>query len=131
MEALHDLAEVLLGAKKLGRTPLTVTLPAGKVALTFVNAELDLHQTVSVEVEAKGKTRSDITFRKGKLAADATPWADVYIGNRKLGTTPLAPREVYEGSYMLRLVNSELGAIKTKKVLVMPGKTTVVREQME
>jgi len=124
-------ADVLLGAKKLGRTPLTVTLPAGKVALTFVNTELELRQTVSVEVEAKGKTRNAITFRKGKLAADATPWADVYIGNRKLGTTPLAPREVYEGSYMVRLVNSELGAIKTKKVLVMPGKTTVVREQME
>jgi hypothetical protein len=54
-----------------------------------------------------------------------------HIGNRKLGTTPLAPREVYEGSYMLRLVNSELGAIKTKKVVVEPGRTTVVREQME
>jgi eukaryotic-like serine/threonine-protein kinase len=55
----------------------------------------------------------------------------VYIGNRKLGTTPLAPREVYEGSYTLRLVNSELGAIKTLKVVVAPGKTTVVRERME
>jgi len=31
----------------------------------------------------------------------------------------------------VRLVNSELGAIKTKKVVVMPGRTTVVREQME
>ncbi|HEX8818952.1 MAG TPA: serine/threonine-protein kinase [Archangium sp.] len=124
-------ADILLGARKLGRTPATVTLPAGKVALTFVNAELDLRQTVSVDVEAKGTTRNTITFRKGKIAADATPWADVYIGNRKLGTTPLAPREVYEGSYMLRLVNSELGAIKTVKVVVEPGKTTVVRERME
>ncbi|HEX8437763.1 serine/threonine-protein kinase, partial [Archangium sp.] len=124
-------ADILLGAKKLGRTPATVTLPAGKVALTLVNAELELRQTVSVDVEAKGTTRTDITFRKGKIAADATPWADVYIGNRKLGTTPLAPREVYEGSYMLRLVNSELGAIKTMKVVVEPGKTTVVRERLE
>ncbi len=86
---------------------------------------------MSVQVEAKGRTQSSFTFRKGKLAADATPWADVYIGDRKLGTTPLAPREVYEGSYTLRLVNSELGAIKTKKVVVEPGKTTVVREAME
>jgi hypothetical protein len=124
-------ADILLGVKKLGRTPATVTLPAGKVALTFVNTEQELRQTVSVDVEAKGTTRSNITFRKGKIAADATPWADVYIGNRKLGTTPLAPREVYEGSYMLRLVNSELGAIKTMKVVVEPGKTTVVRERLE
>ncbi|WP_224247431.1 serine/threonine-protein kinase [Hyalangium gracile] len=124
-------ADVFYGGKKLGRTPTTVKLPAGKVALTFVNAELDLRQTTSVNVDAKGKTRSAIEFRKGKIAADARPWADVYIGERKLGTTPLAPREVYEGSYTLRLVNSELGAIKAVKVVVEPGRTTVVREQLE
>ncbi|HYH94774.1 PEGA domain-containing protein, partial [Hyalangium sp.] len=124
-------ADIFLGTKKLGRTPATVKLPVGKVTLTFVNAEIDLRQTSVVNVEAKGKTRSAIQFRKGKIAADAKPWADVYIGERKLGTTPLAPREVYEGSYTLRLVNSELGAIKAVKVVVQPGKTTVVREQLQ
>jgi serine/threonine-protein kinase len=124
-------ADVFHGAKKLGRTPTTAKLPVGKVTLTFVNAELDLRQTASVTVEAKGKTKSAVEFRKGKIAADARPWADVYIGEKKLGTTPLAPREVYEGSYTLRLVNSELGAIKAVKVVVVPGKTTVVREQLQ
>jgi serine/threonine-protein kinase len=124
-------ADLFLGAKKLGRTPTTVKLPAGKVSLTFVNRELDLRQTASVNVETKGKTQASFAFRKGKIAADATPWADVYIGEKKLGTTPLAPREVYEGSYTLRLVNSELGAIKAVKVVVEAGKTTVVRERLE
>jgi serine/threonine-protein kinase len=124
-------ADIFLGGKRLGRTPATVKLPVGKVTLTFVNTELDLRQTSVVDVEAKGKTRSSIQFRKGKIAADAKPWADVYIGEKKLGTTPLAPREVYEGSYTLRLVNSELGAIKAVKVVVQPGKTTVVREQLQ
>jgi hypothetical protein len=124
-------ADVFFGGKKLGRTPTTVKLPAGKVALTFVNTEVDLRQTTSVNVDAKGKTRSAIEFKKGKIAADARPWADVYIGERKLGTTPLAPREVYEGSYTLRLVNSELGAIKAVTVVVEAGRTTVVREQLE
>jgi eukaryotic-like serine/threonine-protein kinase len=123
--------DIFLGGKRLGRTPATVKLPVGKVTLTFVNSELDLRQTSVVDVEAKGKTRSSIQFRKGKIAADAKPWADVYIGEKKLGTTPLAPREVYEGSYTLRLVNSELGAIKAVKVVVQPGKTTVVREQLQ
>ncbi|HLL00631.1 MAG TPA: serine/threonine-protein kinase [Myxococcaceae bacterium] len=124
-------ADLFLGAKKLGRTPTTVKLPAGKVALTFVNRELDLRQTASVSVDAKGKNQVSFAFGKGKIAADATPWADVYIGEKKLGTTPLAPREVYEGSYTLRLVNSELGAIKAVKVVVEAGKTTVVRERLE
>jgi hypothetical protein len=124
-------ADIFLGAKRLGRTPATVKLPLGKVTLTFVNAELDLRQTSVVQVDGKGKGKSAIEFRKGKIAADAKPWADVYIGEKKLGTTPLAPREVYEGSYTLRLVNSELGAIKAVKVVVQPGKTTVVREQLQ
>jgi serine/threonine protein kinase len=124
-------ADILHAGKKLGRTPATVKLPVGKVALTLVNGELDLRQTVSVNVDGKGKTRSSFSFQKGKIAADATPWADVYIGEKKLGTTPLAPREVYEGSYTLRLVNSELGAIKTVKVVVQAGRTTVVRERLE
>ncbi|WP_224363645.1 serine/threonine-protein kinase [Hyalangium versicolor] len=124
-------ADIFLGSKKLGHTPATVKLPVGKVALTFVNAELELRQTTSVNVDAKGKSRAAVEFRKGKIAADARPWADVYIGERKLGTTPLAPREVYEGSYTVRLVNSELGAIKAVKVVVEPGRTTVVREQLQ
>jgi hypothetical protein len=124
-------ADIFLGAKRLGRTPKTVQLPVGKVSLTFVNRDLELRQTVSVQVDGKQQTEASFAFQKGKIAADATPWADVYIGERKLGTTPLAPREVYEGSYTLRLVNSELGAIKTVKVVVAPGKTTVVREQLE
>jgi serine/threonine-protein kinase len=124
-------ADIFLGAKRLGRTPATVRLPVGKVSLTFVNRELELRQTVSVQVDGKEPTQASFAFKKGKLAADVTPWADVYIGERKLGTTPLAPREVYEGSYTLRLVNSELGAIKAVKVVVAPGKTTVVREQLE
>ncbi len=124
-------ADIFLGGKRLGRTPATVKLPVGKVTLTFINAELELRQTSVVQVDAKGKSHSSIEFRKGKIAADAKPWADVYIGEKKLGTTPLAPREVYEGSYTLRLVNSELGAIKAVKVVVQPGKTTVVREQLQ
>ncbi|MHB8877057.1 MAG: hypothetical protein ACYC8T_25460 [Myxococcaceae bacterium] len=117
--------------KSLGRTPLTAKLPVGRVTLAFVNRELDLSQSASVTVEAKGTSQSTVTFRKGKVAADVTPWADVYLGDKKLGTTPLAPREFYEGTYTLRLVNSELGAIKTMKVVVQPGKTTVVREALK
>ena len=121
------------GGKKLGHTPATVKLPAGQG-----DADVRQHGAGSapddlgeVEARPRAKTRSAIEFKKGKIAADAKPWADVYIGERKLGTTPLAPREVYEGSYTLRLVNSELGAIKAVKVVVEPGRTTVVREQLE
>lgn len=123
-------AEVLFQGQRLGRTPLAARLPLGKATLTFVNPELELSQTVTLEV-ASGQSARSFSFAKGKLAADATPWADVYLGNRKLGTTPLAPRDLYEGTYTLRLVNSELGAIKTIQVVVHPNRTTVVRQAMQ
>jgi serine/threonine-protein kinase len=121
--------DVFFEGKALGRTPVTAKLPVGHVALTFINRELDLTQTSQVDVE-RGQGRVALTFRKGKVAADVTPWADIYLGEKKLGTTPLAPRELYEGTYTLRLVNSELGAIKTLKVVVNPQKTTVIHETL-
>jgi len=67
---------------------------------------------------------------KGKLACDAAPWAEVYIGNRKLGTTPLAPVTLTEGTYTLKLVNPELKKSKTVSARVRAGQTTRVKETL-
>ncbi len=122
-------ADVLWNGKRLGRTPLQARLPVGKVSLTFVNAELGLKKAAEVAV-GPGHPSAEVRFGKGKLAADVTPWADVYLGEKKLGTTPLAPRELYEGAYRIRLVNSELGAIRELEVKISAGKTTVLREKL-
>ncbi len=66
-------------------------------------------------------------LKKGKLAFDIQPWADVYLGSKKPGTSPFAPQELYEGSYAVKLVNSELGALRNVTATVKPGETTVVR----
>jgi serine/threonine-protein kinase len=120
-------ADVYQGNTKLGRTPLTVKLPPGKVTLRFSNPAEELNCERVIEVDKAGGERS-VTFQKGKLAFSLEPWADVYLGDRKLGTTPIAPREFYEGKLQFRFVNSEEGAIKSATVTVVPGKTTVVRE---
>jgi len=123
-------AEVLYQHKPMGKTPAKLRLPVGKVELTLVNRELALTRKVEVEVPRSGVGTREIVFRKGKLAADVKPWADVYVGAKKLGTTPFAPRELYEGTYVVKLVNSELGAIKEVQVTVAPGATTVLREEL-
>ncbi|HVE85574.1 MAG TPA: serine/threonine-protein kinase, partial [Myxococcales bacterium] len=123
-------AEVLFQKKAMGKTPAKLRLPVGKVELVLVNRELSLTRKVEVEVPRSGVGTQQIAFRKGKLAADVKPWADVYVGAKKLGTTPFAPRELYEGTYVVKLVNSDLGAIKEVQVTVTPGNTTVLREQL-
>ena len=127
--ATNPPADVLLDGRKLCTTPCAAKLPVGRVSLTFSNAALDLRQTVQVTVDKAGG-RHAIEFKKGKLAAQVEPWADVYLGDRKLGTTPLAPRELYEGTYKLKLINSDLGAIRDLTVKIEAGKTTVLREKL-
>jgi hypothetical protein len=122
-------ADVLADGKKLCRTPCSAKLPQGKATLTFLDGANNLNVSKTVNVD-KGNARVSFTFQKGKLAAQVEPWADVYLGDKKLGTTPLAPREFYEGSYSLKLVNSEIGAMRNVKVQVEAGKTTVLREKL-
>lgn len=126
----NPVAEVLYQRKAMGKTPAKLRLPVGKVELVLVNRELSLTRKVEVEVPRSGMGTREIAFGKGKLAADVKPWADVYVGAKKLGTTPFAPRELYEGTYTVKLVNSDLGAIKEVQVTVTPGNTTVLREEL-
>lgn len=120
-------ADVFQGGTRLGRTPFTARLNPGRVTLRFVNAAEDLNCERALTIDKGGGDQS-VTFSKGKLAFSLEPWADVYLSDKKLGTTPIAPREFYEGRLQFRFVNSEEGAIKSATVTVVPGKTTVVRE---
>ena len=67
---------------------------------------------------------------KGKLACDADPWAEVFIGKRRLGTTPLAPISLTEGTYTLRLVNPDLKKEKIVTARVKPGQVTRLKEKL-
>lgn len=119
--------EVLSGdGKSLGRTPLTAKLPAGSHKLTFVDGELDIRYSTSVDVNADGKTERTIAIRKGKLMVDATPWADVWLGQKKLGVTPMR-KELYEGTYELQLVNSEINEMRKVRVNIDAGKQSTLR----
>ncbi len=124
-------SEVSLNGQALGKTPLKgVKVPAGELVLSFANDALNLHTTAKVTVPADDLLTKSITFSTGKLAFDIQPWADVYLGSKKLGTTPFAPKELFEGSYTVKLVNAELGALHNLTTTVKPGQTTVVRFDM-
>ncbi len=65
----------------------------------------------------------------GLLKLDTDPWSDVYLGKRKLGTTPITGVRLPAGVHRLTLKNPELGIAKTIAVTVEAGRTvTVFRE---
>jgi hypothetical protein len=74
--------------------------------------------------------KKKVVFAKGKLVIDVQPWADVYLGAKKLGTTPFPPREFYEGTYTLKLVNAEIGALHNLTAIVQAGQTTLVKHDL-
>ncbi len=124
-------SDVYLGDRRLGSTPLRqVELPAGSTLVQVRNTKLGLSKTLRLDIAPGETLRRKVVFRKGQVAFDVRPWADVYLGKRKLGTTPMPPVSLYEGTYAFRLVNSELGAERTVQVVVKGGKTRKVLEKL-
>ena len=123
--------EVSLAGQSLGMTPLRgVRVASGDLVLTCSNETLSLRQTVRLTVSADENVKKKVVFAKGKLVIDVQPWADVYLGAKKLGTTPFPPREFYEGTYTLKLVNAEIGALHNLTAIVQAGQTTLVKHDL-
>ncbi|MDI1477496.1 serine/threonine protein kinase [Polyangium sp. y55x31] len=63
----------------------------------------------------------------GTLVVSVSPWADVTVDGRSVGTTPLAPISLAPGPHSVVLRNSELGASRSLSVTIKPGKPSSVR----
>ena len=59
---------------------------------------------------------------KSSLDLRVTPYADVFVDGRLLGTTPLRPIELTPGVHKLLLVNEALDVRRATQVTLEPGK---------
>lgn len=65
--------------------------------------------------------------RMGFLNADATPWAQVFLGTRELERTPLSRYPLPVGRHTLEFRNPDLGKVERRTVVVEEGKTVTLR----
>ncbi|MFT3840891.1 MAG: serine/threonine-protein kinase [Myxococcaceae bacterium] len=79
--------------------PLVESTPAPKPAPRPAAPVKTARKPAKVEVPAESGT--------GKLTFDTVPWTDVFLGSRKIGTTPLVEVELPAGPLKLRLVNPQ------------------------
>lgn len=70
------------------------------------------------------------SIKKGRLSLNAIPWADVYIGKKKIGTTPIFDYETKAGIIEVTFKNDDLGVVKKKKILIEPNKETRYTEDL-
>ena len=106
----------LLGTTEMPR----IMVPAGRHELEIVNAGLGLKTRRSVQV-VEGKTAVlDIEVPNGVVAINALPWAEVSVGSRALGQTPLGNVSLPIGNYEVVFRHPELGE-RRRTVVVTAG----------
>lgn len=87
----------------------------------------------AVRAERTSRQRERLAARKaepGKVVFKIRPWAEVFLGEKRLGMTPLPPVELPAGTHTLTLRNHELGVSRRVKVVVPSGREAVVQEDL-
>jgi hypothetical protein len=121
-------ATAMLDGSRLGGVPLNhVRVSPGEHELVLENRAVGARHVERITVPAHGDVVKRISFGKGQLNIIADPWADVWLDGASVGQTPLALKDIWEGSHLVRMVFPQ-GA-KSRKVELGPGQTLVIKEK--
>ena len=104
-------------ALKTGKHIVTVTCPGHKKSTKKVQLKPHDEITLRFHPQPLGK------IEYGQLRLNTTPWTEVFVGNKKLGVTPLEAK-LRSGKHNLRLVNRNEGIEKKITVTIRAGKIT-------
>ena len=109
-----------------GGAPLM--LPAGRHQFELVNDSFEMHVTKTLTIDPGKSTRLSVPLPNGTLSVNASPWAEVLIDGKSIGTTPLGSIPVAVGSHELVARHPQLGE---KRRSIVVGAQTPVRVSMD
>jgi hypothetical protein len=121
-------ATITLQGEDKGVTPATISLAPGTYTLRLElkdykpedkSLSLAPNQTLSLDIPLT-PTQPQV----GTISVNASPWADVFLDDAKVGTTPLTIKDVSAGSHKVRLEYQ--GSSFEADVTVKAGETTTV-----
>lgn len=92
-------------------------MPAGPHVLELVNTTLGYRASVKAVVTAGGMRPIVLDTPRVPVAVNAQPWAEVVVGGRVLGETPMADLTLPIGVHEMVLRHPDLGA-RTETVIV-------------
>jgi PEGA domain len=87
----------------------TIMLPVGSHQLTFVSEETGYNATRTVKVEAGRTTPIRLDPPSGMVNVNASPWAEVWIGNKRIGDTPMGNLQLPIGAHEFVFRHPEFG----------------------
>jgi hypothetical protein len=109
-----------------GGAPLM--LPAGRHQLEFVNDSIEMRLARTVTIDSGKSARLSVPLPNGVLFVNASPWAEVFVDGKSIGTTPLGSVALAVGSHELVARHPQLGE---KRRSVVVGAQTPVRISMD
>ena len=117
--------------KLLGSTPGTFELGLGRQTLRLANPDLGIEREVAVTVVADRAASAEAVFATASLEVRVSPWAEVKVDGRHVGSTPLPWMQVYEGKHVIELTNPDLNQTRRVTVELKAGERRTVRESFE
>jgi hypothetical protein len=87
----------------------TIMLPVGSRQLTFVSEETGYNATRTVKVEAGRTTSIRLDPPSGMVNVNASPWAEVWIANKRIGETPMGNLQLPIGVHEFVFRHPEFG----------------------
>ena len=105
-------------------------LAPGPHTVRLYDKESWLNQSFRVQIN-KGKiTQEHMRFKHGVVEFNALANTEIWLGKRKLGTTPLKPLKLYNGTYTFRAVDSQLGKERLVQYRVQAGQKNKIKIDM-
>jgi hypothetical protein len=102
--------QVFLAGRLLGSTQTgSIAIPVGDHELEFISADTGYRATRRVSVRAGATTRVQLSTPLGLVSINATPWADVFIGDQHIGQTPIGNFKVPIGRRQVTFRHPQLG----------------------
>lgn len=110
--------KVRMGGKILGSTPVTLTVPVQNlpVDLEFFDTGLGLSRSEQLTLKPGDNGTHRVVIPKGKLVFKLQEGVAVTVDGKAVGTTPLAPLSLYEGSHVVQLTRGEQKERRTLEI---------------
>jgi serine/threonine-protein kinase len=102
-------------------------LTPGRHAVTVSSTALAAPRSFTIELKPGEAALRSVHGGRGTLRLAVSPWAEVQIDGRAVGVTPLQPQDLAEGQHWIQLKNGDLGVNTKRRVLVAPGKETLLK----
>ena len=121
--------EVFIDGKKRGSTPLELRLSPGRHQLKFVNQGLGFSRAQQVVLSPGEPAEVSFVARRSKLAIHVEPFAEMFVDGKSVTTQPKSFSEVelWDGRYLVKVSNQELGKAQEQNVEIKNGQDTEVR----